>query len=605
MPPGVQINVPRPSNNHPEWTSDPYTGVDIPPTFDDLVELPDYQTEPVLYAAAVDTIRMTNTYFELTGSYDSERSKRYPLTKDLVLEKTETWLSTVDENGNKKELSPEEGYAGPPDPRTLFVKEKMGDPTDEKLRPLWTKACGDVKRMSDYNWERYLGYTRQQLINQAKSRLDKDEEWLIVEIFKRYLVWNELVEGQRVSKRARNLVEEQPTWVQMEEFFTREDVKEEGATFVEICHAFPHARDYQMLVHRIQRFATLVPQGFKKTNAGVDDPIESRYMPRPPPSGQGVREAALSLLKRDGSSVSLEELADRYWPFHEHNRLIRDVLDNLTARPDVTTGRFVLPGNEPTREEMEETIKLEQAYYVNGFRLRKFARHFPDRAGDIEIFHQTMSDLVFFDNAEERYFPLYENEETGLKLSPEASLIARDNARIRTSTGLHGNLVWDRNLLGYVLRDHNPHLGEPGGTGAHIIDLGSPTESIPDTLAETPPSEPANAMSKITAWDITPINPRAEPPTPTAPPAEAPPALPVEASTAGPPPLAAEPKNTGRNKKRGPTEKPDESSRKGKKPKKAPKIQCSGRTLQNKRCKKHKEREEGEEVWKCDKHKQN
>ncbi|KAJ4381724.1 hypothetical protein N0V86_003089 [Didymella sp. IMI 355093] len=588
VPLDVEVDLPFPSNNHIQWTSVSYTNIDIPPTFDDDVTLPDHDDEPVLYAAAVDTIRMTNRWFELAGSYSSERSRRYPLTERLLRQKAENWRNRKKEDGKPADaLFPEEGYYDPPDRRTLFVKRELGDPTDDKLPSLWITACHDVNRMSDLTWEQYLGYTREQLIDRAETRVNKSEGWLVLEIFKRYLVWRELFEGQ--SKRARRFQERQPTWAELEEFFSREHVKQNGATFIDICHEFPHARDYVMLVYRIEHFATLEEQKPVVTKHGVDDPVESRYMPQPRPSEEEIESVVYDLLDRDGCA-SLRYMADQHWPIRVHDALVRAAFDTLDAHPDVTTGNYFLAVKSPTREEiLDVVLNLLPSPYVNGFGLQELAGYFPNRVHDLEGFHRTFSDLIYHDTAEQRYFPLYQHSDTGAMISREASMMTRDRARLRMSTGSNGTLIWDRDQQQYTPRyPPNPHLGMFGSIREPTVDPGSHTESLaPTDDPASPPPQPVNALSEITGWGFAPVDSGAASPRAIAPVAEIAPAAPA-------------PSEPG--KKRGRDGETDEPQGKNKKPKKAPKVKCSRQTLKGTRCKNTKGAEDGEVEWDCGRH---
>jgi hypothetical protein len=589
VPLDAEVDVPFPSNNHTQWTSVPYTNIDIPPTFDDHVTLPDYDDEPVLYAAAVDTIRMTNRYFELVGTYSSERSKSYPLTEKLLREKAESWRARKTEDGKPADaLSPEEGYYDPPDPRTLFVKRELGDPTDDKLPSLWITACHDVNRMSDLSWEQYLGYTREQLVDRAETRVNKSEGWLMLEVFKRYLVWRELAE--RESERAQRFRERQPTWAELEEFFNREDVRKSGATFVDICHAFPRASDYVMLVYRIEHFATLEEQKPVVTKHGVDDPVESRYMPQPRPSEEEIANVVYDLLDRDGYA-SLRYIADQHWPIRVHSALVRAALHTLDAHPDVTTGNYFPATETPTRNEiLNVALNTLPSPYVNGFALQELAGYFPNRVRDLQHFHRTLSDLVYHDADEQRYFPLYQHADTGGMLSREASMMTRDRARLRMSTGAGGNLVWSREQQQYTPRHaHNAHRGMFGGMGEPIVGTGSRTESLASTddpASPPPPPQPVNALSAITGWGFAPVDFGAASPRATAPPTETSPAAPAASGLGG---------------KRGREGETQEPQGKNKKPK-TPRVRCSRHTLKGTRCKNTKGAEEGEGEWDCGRH---
>lgn len=83
--------------------------------------------------------------------------------------------------------------------------------------------------MPDKVWTQYLGKTREQLTDQAESRKGelRTESYLISELFKRYLVWRELSRG--ISRRSQKIDEIQPTWNELKDFFSNEDVKNHPA----------------------------------------------------------------------------------------------------------------------------------------------------------------------------------------------------------------------------------------------------------------------------------------------------------------------------------------------------------------------------------------
>ncbi|KAJ8114551.1 hypothetical protein OPT61_g3595 [Boeremia exigua] len=603
LPPDTQVNVPFPVNNHPEWTTAPYIGVDIPPTFDNLITLPDARQNPALYAAAVDTIRMTNRYFNLVGQYSKS-----PLTEEHVRWMQEQWPSTVNEAGKRVRLFPVEDYPMPPDGRTLFVKDAMGDPTDRKRPVLWIKACDSVSDMSTYEWEQHLGYTREYLIELSEKSIGADDTSLVLDIFKRYLVWHELVEGE--SERAQNFLEAQPSFADLEEFFDREEVKEKGATLVDICHAFPHAMDAQMLVYRVEHFATLERQPSEKSEQGVDDPVESRYIRKRDPSRQGTQLVLVSLLRQPGDSVSFSELAERYWPSTANRKLVSRALKRV-ATPDVTTGRFIFKEDVgPSSQEIEGSF--EEQDFLNGFRLEEVAESFPNHVTSLDLLLDTMTDIVYFDEDEQLYYPLYKTEDDEF-CSREESMALRDESRIRSAFKpeiIHHDYVWNRETMQYVLRPEPAHPNDNTGIDAQLDDLESfadtipsePTEPdvvislhVPVAAVETIPVEPPTPQNRLQGGVIAAVG--TTPIVPTVPAAENP-SDPKISPSASAEPAAGR----ARPPKRAATEAAD-PSRGSKKARKAPKIQCSGRTQKGARCKKRKDREDGEEQWHCAVHK--
>ncbi|KAF9699939.1 hypothetical protein EKO04_001496 [Ascochyta lentis] len=586
LPPSAQITVPFPVNNHPTWTTYPYAGVDIPATFDNIITpyLPNARLEPVLYAAAVDTIRMTNRYFELVGQY---RGTDWPLTEKLVRQKEREWRNKIQkgEDGRYQVLFPQNLFPRPPDLRTLFVKEAMGDPTDDKLNALWIRACKDLHIMSDETRERYLGYTRDELIEKAKLRTD--DSWLILEIFKRYLVW-----WDHVMEQPEDV---QPSRAEMEAFFARDDVRTNGATLVEICHAFPYARDVQMLVYRIERFATLQPQPAVKTAAGVDDPVESRYIRHAVPTVDNIKATISDHLLKEGSSISFPELLEQYWPNSGNQQIIADSLV-IFAQPDVTTGRFISKHHlGPNKDE----IYAQMEDPVNGYTFEDLARRFPNRVWSLAQFEEDMASIAYFDGDEQRCFPLYEQvgdvdpDEERQFMTAEESRTYRNKMRIDLTWDpdtIDDEYLWDLDTLEYVKRSERLQLSGLSQIATTPYEPPSPTE-VASTIDRSRSPEPHDPLpSGVDATVQT---------TPNAPPAAAGPGSPSRA-----PEPTTEESSRNRPPKRSATEPPEAA----KGPKKARtagntgKIRCSQHTQKGTRCKKSKDRAEGETSWDCGVH---
>lgn len=598
-------DVPFPINNYPQWTTEPYASVDIPPTFDTLITLPNPLEEPAFYAAAVDCLRMTNCYFELTGNYSEQ-----PLTEEHVRWTLRRWPSTVNNEGKRVKLAPAHEYPIPPDGRILYVKEAMGDPTDPKSLVLWIKACRSVKNMSDTEWALYLSYSRDYLVGEAKQRVVNDGSWLIYEIFKRYLVRHELVEG--ISQRAEKYYDEQPSPAELEAFFNQPDVQKNGATLVDICHAFPRARDAQMLVLRIEHFASLTSQPPVKTTQNVDDPVESRYMPKPHPTATAIKTAISAQLRRKGDFLETTELFEPYWPSTANRRLIADILDTMTA-PDVTTGRLILPSAVPSTAKIDRT--MQEADYINGFTLQELAERFPDRVASLEALLDNIDVFTYFDESEERFFPFFVTEDN-TNLSHEDSISRRDRARLDIfdrrgewdpDTVLE-DFLWDASTMTYVMRrgQSEDELTEedeeslPDTVGGSLLQEMANSLHVPVTTVRTVPVELAQPQATLSGVLVVAET------SPVVTPAVVAAAAAASSSTPpGSPPAPAEPlrSNRGRPSKRAATE-PTEPSRGTKKARRTSKIQCASQTQKGTRCKRRKNGEDGEEEWYCATHRE-
>ena len=119
LPPNVQVSVPRPCENHTEWAKEPYL-LRIPPLVEEFIgPLPDYKSEPVVYAAAIDTIRVTNHYFQL--KFERGQSQVNVVTKAAIEETSEAWQNAVlqksvawNRNPNRRALNPRKSSLIPP-----------------------------------------------------------------------------------------------------------------------------------------------------------------------------------------------------------------------------------------------------------------------------------------------------------------------------------------------------------------------------------------------------------------------------------------------------------------------------------------------------------
>jgi hypothetical protein len=127
---------------------------------------------------------------------------------------------------------------------------------------VWDKACEEFAAMTELEKSGWLRMTKAFHVAENARRdppypgdgIVFDHMWL--RIFKRFLVWREHVEALDVGE----IEEEEPSAADLASFFGRQEVKEKGASMVDVCHTFPYAIDIEMLVQRIERLATLTPQ---------------------------------------------------------------------------------------------------------------------------------------------------------------------------------------------------------------------------------------------------------------------------------------------------------------------------------------------------------
>ena len=135
--------------------------------------------------------------------------------------------------------------------------------------------------MRDDEWEQRLEHTRDHVRENLGGDAEDgpgDEHQNLRRLFVRYLVWDEFVAAR--SERSRQIqTDVQPSFEQLNTFFFQ--FMETGATLADICHTFPQARDTQMLVYRIERFATLRTYPDRVSRTGAMEPVENRYIPKP------------------------------------------------------------------------------------------------------------------------------------------------------------------------------------------------------------------------------------------------------------------------------------------------------------------------------------
>ncbi|KAF3006444.1 hypothetical protein E8E13_002553 [Curvularia kusanoi] len=617
LPDALHIDIPSPHIRFPEWTTSPYEDLmddSIPNTLRFWVRLPEPAQAPAHYAAAVDTMQITNEYF-----WHLNQGLRDLITDAAIEQRMVAW---------EVDMTPRGRYPTPPDPRTLFVKSNGEFPTDDYDRPLWADACDTVANMGDDDWERYLIYTREDF----EDAFGGDMESLMLNLFIRYLVWHEYV-GQ-TSDRWQRYNERQPTFDELSAFFDRDYVRDNGATLAEIHHLFPHAHSMRMLVHRIRRFARIrEPEGpFPVAVTGRLQPAERRYHRLPDPTREDVLDVMERLWAENDSITEYMVVAEQFFPSAENMEIIEAALEEVGAR-DVTTHRWIpMLTDGPNDVEIMEVVDENDAYLTNGFTLEELAAHFPDRVWDLRNLRGFLDGLdgLYFDEEENRHFPLfprgngeYESEEDSIRMRYITRLATLDPEAIEEE------YVWDhrsRRLEERLAPAYEPRAvpeGSPtevatshGGSppparspqNSRAIDLGSPIDSDSSTEVATsyggspprgpspPGPPPPNAVHvPVAVIEVVPIEPAALPGDDAAAPGDAP------VAPVAPPAPAAGSSGRGRPAKRR-AEDAAEPAGPAKKGRKNPKIRCSGRTQKGMVCKRQKDREDGEDTWYCNVH---
>jgi hypothetical protein len=422
LPEGVVPNVPLPKEDYPEWTTAPFSLLNIPQTFPRFIELPkDPRLHPALYAAAIDTMRMTNDYF-----YEKEGIDRNSLTEEQVEEIQNLDYTT---------------FPRPPDLRTMLVEENVED--DANI--LWLEAHTEVRKMPVMQWEHRLTNTRDDVEMMALRGNDIDGQQNLRGLFVRYLVWHEFVAG--TTYRSRRIQEdEQPDLEQLNLFFHQILKPANGVKLADICHAFPRARDIRKLVYRIERCATLRTYPDRDRGGGVLEPVENKYIPKPNPT-QGDLDRIQDTVEQEGFA-KLFGLANPYFPSVANVGLITAALGEV-AVPDSTGRRFFA----------RATIDLAEAgdhNYIHGVTFEELRERFTQRGWDLGWFPVWLEEFMYFDAEEDRHFTRYLLPDSDIRTTREGSILERNSRRVELTWDprtIQDTFRWDRDRVRYVRRE--------------------------------------------------------------------------------------------------------------------------------------------------------
>jgi hypothetical protein len=230
IPTDAQVAVPPPVESHPEQTTGKLR------CFPELISLSDPQKYPAYYAAAVDTIWLTNMRLQAHAPHNPNA-----LPKALMDEVCEEWRDAHTDDDK---------HHFPPDRRTLFVIAGDVHTFDdfEGGVPPWNRACRLYQKMGAAQKKAYLGKSRAYIEKKYEYTVTDD---LYTDFFLRYLAWREhvLLGGEDI----------QTSRQQLQGFFGEPTVKASSATLANVQQAFPGARDARMLVYRIEGLAQHTP----------------------------------------------------------------------------------------------------------------------------------------------------------------------------------------------------------------------------------------------------------------------------------------------------------------------------------------------------------
>jgi hypothetical protein len=152
--------------------------VGAPPSFEQLIDLPDPIKLPAYYASAVDTIGLTNVRLA-AHTYSANQILQEQHVKDLV----KAW---------RAKYPNEKRYPLPPDKRTLYVKADGAHPTESGAL-LWTRACKEFRNLSSSLKVELLHMMRGEHVHWNSEKKEGTNK-LYMRFFLRYMVWREHVE---------------------------------------------------------------------------------------------------------------------------------------------------------------------------------------------------------------------------------------------------------------------------------------------------------------------------------------------------------------------------------------------------------------------------
>ncbi|KAF1845313.1 uncharacterized protein K460DRAFT_282414 [Cucurbitaria berberidis CBS 394.84] len=459
----IRIHPPRECD--PEWTSKNKGPGDTLPSFPALISLPNPLANPALYAAAADTIRISNWRFKEHAPYTQV------LKEEHVKQLAKGW----------RLMYPDEvKYPFPPDLRTLYVKtdDKHPAPAEGGL-PLWTQACEEFQEMNGFEKPAFLSKTRAQ--HNRENELDghgiEKAEKLYLRIFKRYLVWKEHAEKEDERH------DQQPTRKELQDFFAKAEVQKNGATLADICQSFPEAKDIEMLVFRIEGVAVYTD---KPDEEG--DPVESVYMPKPAPTKDKIEEVVMAALTEHGA-ISLEKLLKLIYPLgFGHEQAFAAVIKKL-AKPTLTGDNFALESSpSPSAAQIRSILSP-----VNGLTFKYLVQSFSGRLLEESALLAPLSEAAYQDTDGLWYLRLIEtNGEVVMDegLNRQYRAIERlhhmiNNSRLELVHLLNDVVVWDSNTGRYMKKAKTPEAIE-----IYREVVTTPIPSPSPTEVGTPPPQP-------------------------------------------------------------------------------------------------------------------
>ena len=371
--------IPLPKLFTVEWTEPASTGNGptlFPPTYPELISVPDPQEKPALYKAAVDAIRVANDYFVKSGCGSGlQGPNSYP---------TKEWLCQLADSFSARYESEDHDFMEPPDLRILWVTDKHYHPCDKKIpwkNRLWVVACKQYYKLDEEEKINLL------LRTHPEQQKDYERSFSDVNIYNKFLVgifmkYIAHVEQDAIIRESQ--IDVQPTDAALDAFFAAPE-NADGVTLYDLHRTFFRVKDIKEFVKRVEVFAKYVPHPPRVP--GLDEVPEGVYIRKNIPS---ISQLESVMQKPTTFPEIFQNLGVRYKEYANgvgsQVEVYRRVLK--TAAPDITTGRLIMKkinGKINCPSEKDIRIAVRDSKH---FDLESLAGCFPDAIASRSCFEE-------------------------------------------------------------------------------------------------------------------------------------------------------------------------------------------------------------------------
>jgi hypothetical protein len=268
----------------------------------------------------------------------------------------------------------------------LWITDKDYHPSDKTIpwaNRLWVVACQNFFDLNQHEKHDLLTRTeaeQQKLYAASFSDVKKYNDF-IVEIFITFLAHQEVANHKQ--QVGLNL---QPTNAELDTFF-QDSANEKGVTIYDLHRTFYQAEDIQALLRRVEYFAVFDPN--PKQAFGQFEISEGAYFRKNIPSVDQIKEALYKPITLPQIFQALAELYKEYANgVGSQHQVLKRLLE--TAKPDVTTGNFILK-DIPALHEAEVWEALEDGPLST----LDLAACFPNRVSSIESFTAMIKEMAY------------------------------------------------------------------------------------------------------------------------------------------------------------------------------------------------------------------